>query len=121
MNLNFTSIQKALALFRRLFFIALFGLLMAGCSFERQDKLSADDLHFAAFYADYLARSGVTDKGDAALLPGLTPAGLDTLFVRHKLDQKTFEARLDAYSRNPELWRKVLLEVRRNLGQESRK
>jgi hypothetical protein len=118
LNLNFTLIHKGFALLRRLSFIALFGLLMAGCGAQNSDKLSVDDHHFAAFYADYLARSGVTDKGKAAPWTNLTPAGLDTLFVRHKLDQKTFDARLNAYSRDPELWRKVLLEVRRDLGQE---
>lgn len=118
MNLNFTSIQKGVALLRRLSFIALFGLLVAGCGSQNRDKLSANDLHFAAFYADYLARSGVVNEEAAPSSTALTAAGLDTLFARHKLDQKTFDARLQAYSRNPELWRKVLQEVRRNLDEQ---
>jgi hypothetical protein len=103
---------------RRLSFIAFFGFLIAGCGLQKEDKLGADDLHFASFYADYLARSGVTAKGDTPPVAELTSVGLDSLFVRHKLDQKTFDARLQAYSRDPELWRKVLQEVRRNLGQQ---
>jgi len=107
-----------LATAKRLLFMALFGLVLAGCGSGGQDKLNADDHHFAAFYADYLARSGVAENGNVASLTDLTPAGLDTLLVRHKLSQKTLDARLDAYSRNPELWRKVLQEVRRNLSQK---
>jgi len=103
---------------RRISFIALFALLIAGCGLQKQEKLNADDLHFASFYADYLARSGVTAKGDTPPIADLTSAGLDTLFVRHKIDQRTFDARLQAYSRDPELWRKVLQEVRRNLGSQ---
>ncbi|NTW54455.1 MAG: DUF4296 domain-containing protein [Chlorobaculum sp.] len=109
---------KALARVRSLSFLALFALLIAGCGLQTQEKLNTDDLHFASFYADYLARSGVTAKGDTPPLADLTSSGLDTLFVRHKLDQKTFDARLQAYSRDPELWRKVLQEVRRNLASQ---
>jgi hypothetical protein len=118
LNINFTSIYKGLAGVRRLSFLALFALLIAGCGSQNRDKLNADDLHFAAFYADYLARSGVSAKEDATPTPALTSAGLDTLFVRYKLDQRTFDARLQAYSHDPELWRKVLQEVRRNLSQQ---
>jgi hypothetical protein len=118
LNINYTSIYKALARASRLPFLALFALLITGCGLQKQDKLNADDLHFASFYADYLARSGVTAKSDAAPASELTSAGLDTLFARHKLDQRTFDARLQAYSRDPELWRKVLQEVRRNLGEQ---
>ena len=117
MNLHFTLIQKGVAFLRRLLFIALFGLLVAGCGSQSGNKLSADDRHFAAFYADYLARSGGAGEDAAAPSTALTGAGLDTLFARHKIDQKTFDARLQAYSRDPELWRKVLQEVRRNLDQ----
>lgn len=118
MNLHFTPIQKGVALLRRLSFIALFGLLVAGCGSQNRDKLSADDLHFAAFYADYLARSGGASEESAVPYTALTAAGLDTLFARHKLNQRIFDARLRAYSRDPELWRKVLQEVRRNLDEQ---
>jgi hypothetical protein len=118
LNLHFTSIQKGLALLRRLSFVVLFGLLVAGCGSPNRDKLGEDDLHFAAFYADYLARSGGAGEEAAAPSTALTGAGLDTLFARHKIDQKTFDARLQAYSRDPELWRKVLQEVRRNLDEQ---
>ena len=117
MSFSYTSIHKAIAHLRRLSFIALFGLFVAGCGSQSGNKLSADDLHFAAFYADYLARSGGAGEDAAAPSTALTGAGLDTLFARHKIDQKTFDARLQAYSRDPELWRKVLQEVRRNLDQ----
>lgn len=98
--------------------MVLFLFFIAGCSLKAPDKLSADDHHFAAFYAEYLARSGTTDNGNAAPWSDLTSSGLDTLFTRHKLSQKAFDARLQAYSRNPELWRKVLQEVRRNLDKQ---
>jgi hypothetical protein len=93
----------------------LVGVALAGCGLQKQSRLGPDDLRFAAFYGDYLARSGVTVKDGATPGTELTSAGLDTLFARHGLDQKTFDARLQAYSCDPELWRKVLQEVRRNL------
>jgi hypothetical protein len=95
--------------------LLLIGVAMAGCGLQKQSRLGRDDFRFAAFYGDYLARSGVTVKDGATPAAELTSAGLDTLFVRHGLDQKTFDARLQAYSSDPELWRKVLLEVRRNI------
>jgi hypothetical protein len=93
----------------------LVGIAMVGCGLQKQSRLAPDDFRFAAFYGDYLARTGVTVKDGATPGTELTSAGLDTLFVRHGLDQKTFDARLQAYSNDPELWRNVLLEVRRNL------
>lgn len=104
-----------LAIVRRMSLILLVGVAIAGCGLQKQSRLGPDDLRFAAFYGDFLARSGVTAKDGAAPGTELTSAGLDTLFIRHGLDQKTFDARLQAYSRDPVLWRKVLQEVRLNL------
>lgn len=94
----------------------LAGLLITGCGLQKQNRLGADDHRFAAFYSDYLARSGVGSReGQPANDMELNAAGLDSLFARHGLDRMRFDARLRIYSQNPELWRKVLEEVRTNL------
>lgn len=89
--------------------------LVTGCGLQKQNRLGADDLRFAAFYSDYLARSGTVGNDTTAPSPKLTAEGLDTLFARHGLDRKRFDARLQAYSRDPVLWRSVLEKVRADL------
>lgn len=98
-----------------LLLIVCAGMLVTGCGLQKQNRLGADDIRFAAFYSDYLARSGTVGGDDTALSPQLTAEGLDTLFARHGLDRRRFDARLQAYSRDPELWRSVLEKVRANL------
>lgn len=92
-----------------------FMVVLGGCGLQKEKKLDANDLHFAEFYGDYLARSGVTPKGKAAPYTDLTPAELDTLFARHGFDQKIFDAKLKAYSQDPRLWRAVLEHVQKEL------
>jgi len=111
----FSKLRKLKAAFRALPVLLLFSAALSGCGLQQDKKLDADDLRFAAFYGDYLARSGVTAKGKAAPYADLTPVELDTLFARHKLDQKTFDAKLQAYSQSPRLWRKVLERVQKDL------
>lgn len=45
---------------------------------------------------------------------------MDSLFAMHGLDQATFNNKLKRYSQDPELWRKVLLQVRKNLRHQNR-
>lgn len=116
LNRIFLSITRLLpAFFRPLPVILSLLLVLGGCGLQQEARLDADDLRFAAFYSDYLSRSGVTPNGNAAPYTDLTLAELDTLFARHGLDQKTFDAKLRAYSQNPELWRAVLERVRKDL------
>ena len=93
-------------------------LALGGCGLQHEPKLDADDLRFAAFYGDYLSRSGVTPKGKAAPYTDLSPAGLDSLLTLHGLDQATFDARLQAYSENPRLWLLLLEQVQKELRQK---
>jgi hypothetical protein len=109
------SMTKRLNVLRRLPIIVAFALLIAGCGLQGPPKLDAADQRFAAFYSDYLARSGASVKEGEAPAPAMSSAGLDSLFARHGMDQKTFDAKLRAYSRDPRLWREVLEQVRRDL------
>jgi len=104
-----------MAAMRSLPIFVAFMVVLSGCGLQQEKALDANDLRFADFYGDYLARSGVTPKGKAAPYTDLTPAELDTLFARHGLDQKTFDAKLQAYAQNPRLWRKVLERVQKDL------
>ncbi|NTU58252.1 MAG: DUF4296 domain-containing protein [Chlorobiaceae bacterium] len=101
---------------KRFTFLLASGLFLAGCGLQGEPKLDAADLRFAAFYGDYLSRSGISPKEGEAPTPALTSAGLDTLYARHGMDQKTFDAKLRVYSQDPQRWRKVLEQVRKNLS-----
>ncbi|HWR00770.1 MAG TPA: hypothetical protein VN371_02820 [Chlorobaculum sp.] len=101
---------------RRLPLFLAIGLFLTGCGLQGHPKLDAADLRFAAFYGDYLSRTGLSAKEKVNPAPTITSAGLDTLFARHGLDQKTFDAKLRAYSHDPQLWREVLEQVRRNIN-----
>jgi len=99
--------------------ILLAGMVfLAGCSLQSGPKLDAADLRFASFYSDYLVRSGVSAPDSTAKGVAMSSAGLDSLFLRHGLDQKSFDAKIRAYSKDPQLWREVLVQVRRNLRKQ---
>ena len=100
---------------RTLPLFALFSFLLAGCGLQSGSKLDANDMKFAAFYSDYLVHSGTAlpESADRGVL--MTSGELDSLFVRNGFDQKTFDAKLRIYSKDPSLWREVLLQVRKNL------
>ncbi|NTW52629.1 MAG: DUF4296 domain-containing protein [Chlorobiaceae bacterium] len=108
-------INRIHGVLRRLPVLLVFGLLLVGCGLQGRPKLDAADIRFAAFYSDYLSRSGVSTKGGGEPSQTLTSVGLDTLFARHGIDQKGFDAKLQVYSRDPQLWREVLEQVRKNL------
>lgn len=82
---------------------------------QKRSRLGAEDLRFAAFYGDYLSRTRHSPEGTEAITSELNAVGLDSLFRKNGLDRKSFDARLQAYSRDPELWRMVLERVRDNL------
>ena len=96
---------------------ALAGLaaLLAGCGLQSGPKLDATDMKFAAFYSDYLLRSGASGTEDAGNGIDISPAGVESLFARNGIDQNSFDAKLRSYSKDPALWREVLLQVRKNL------
>ena len=110
--------KKRLNLLRRLPIFIAFVLSLTGCGLQGHPKLDATDLRFAAFYSEYLARSGTSSKDEGVPPSAMSSAGLDSLFARHGIDQKTFDAKLQVYSRNPQLWREVLEQVRTNLRKE---
>jgi hypothetical protein len=109
------SIRKRRQVLSRFLFFVLIGLAVAGCGMSKQERLGADDLRFAAFYGDYLSRMRHSPEGGDMITPELNAVGLDSLFRKNGLDRKSFDARLQAYSQDPELWRKVLERVRDNL------
>lgn len=92
-------------------------LLLSGCGPGSGTRLGSPDMKFAAIYSEYLSRSG-TLAGRRAAASGTVPHGLDSVFVRHGLDQRAFDARIRAYSKNPRLWHEVIVQVRKNLGEE---
>jgi hypothetical protein len=91
---------------------------LAGCGLQPGPKLDATDMKFAGFYSDYLVRSGTTSPESQAQAVVMTSGDLDSLFVRHGIDQNTFDAKLRSYSKDPSLWREVLLQVRKNLRRQ---
>ena len=91
---------------------------LAGCSLQNGPKLDATDLRFASFYSDYLVRSGASAPDSSAKGVAMSSAGLDSLFLHHGLDQKSFDAKIRAYSKDPQLWREVLVQVRRDLRKQ---
>jgi hypothetical protein len=103
---------------RRWPLLALFVLLLAGCGLQSGPKLDANDMKFAAFYSDYLLRSGTALPESADQNVAMTAGELDSLFARNGFDQKTFDAKLRSYSKDPSLWREVLLQVRKNLRRQ---
>ncbi|NTU68576.1 MAG: DUF4296 domain-containing protein [Chlorobiaceae bacterium] len=103
---------------RRLPVLAFFALLLAGCGMQSGPKLDATDMKFAAFYGDYLVRSGTTLPDSGADSPSMTAGELDSLFARNGIDQKAFDTKLRSYSKDPALWREVLLQVRKNLRRQ---
>lgn len=104
-------------LLRRLPAMGLCLVVLAGCSLQGAPGLDSTDRKFAAFYSDYLVRSGSAEPSDSVQALPLTSGDLDSLFVRHGIDQKIFDEKLRAYSKDPALWREVLVEVRKQLRQ----
>lgn len=90
-------------------------VFLGGCGIQGRPGLDATDRKFAAFYSEYLVRTGAAEPSDSLKSLPLTSGDLDTLFARSGLDQQTFDAKLRAYSRDPALWREVLIQVRKNL------
>ncbi|NTV26356.1 MAG: DUF4296 domain-containing protein [Chlorobiaceae bacterium] len=108
------SISKPASL-RRFGLMAACLLFMTGCSLQSGPSLDAADRKFAALYSEYLVRSGAAEPSDSARGIPMTSGDLDSLFVKHGIDQKTFDTKLRAYTKDPALWREVLLQVRKNL------
>jgi hypothetical protein len=90
-------------------------LPMAGCDLQGAAGLDATDRKFAALYGEYLVRSGADDPSGNGQAASLDSAELDSLFARHGIDQRTLDARLSAYARDPGRWREVLALVRKNI------
>ncbi|WP_076790398.1 hypothetical protein [Chlorobium sp. KB01] len=97
----------------------IFSSALFGCSEKKVSKLDMDDIRFAGFYSDYLLQSGIPAGDDVIVSALLDPAQLDTLLVRHTLSRERFTFKTQTYSRNPDLWRLVLLQVRENIRKKT--
>jgi len=115
MKNRWTTYKRAV---RTLLAAAACTVFMTGCGLPGGPRLDATDRKFAAFYGEYLVRTGSADPSDS--IPGepMTSADIDSMFVRHGIDQKTFDTKLRSYSKDPALWREVLGLVRKNLRGE---
>ncbi len=98
------------ALFSAFFFLTT----LMSCAPDDVVDLGENDRRYAAFYADYLVMSGVSSTVDSS---GSVPGAdrVDSLLVVHGLTLYEFNERSDTYSKNPRLWRAVLLETKSRL------
>ncbi|NTU43902.1 MAG: hypothetical protein HGA99_00045 [Chlorobiaceae bacterium] len=97
----------------------IFSSALLGCSEKKLSKLDQDDIRFAGFYSDYLLQSGIPAGDDVIVSAVLDAAQLDTLLLRHTLSRERFAFKAQSYSRNPDLWRLVLLQVRENIRKKT--
>ena len=77
--------------------------------------LDKDDIRVAGFYCDYLLISGVEPLEGGVELTAIDSVDLNELLVRHALTRESMTRKIDAYKKNPELWRSVLEQVRANI------
>lgn len=89
--------------------------ILAACSVESAPKIDQTDMRFAAFYSDYLLQSGITEQNGSQEPLTISSSEVDSLFMKHGLTREAFDKKLQLYGREPELWRDVLVQVRKNL------
>ena len=93
----------------------VFCCALSGCSEKKSSVLDMDDIRIAGFYCDYLLLSGVESDNGGVELAVIDSADLNELLVRHALTRESMQRKMEAYKRNPELWRLVLEQVRANI------
>ncbi len=93
----------------------VFVSVLSGCSEKRISPLDRDDVHFAAFYSDYLLESGVAPGNGGTELSVLDSAAINELLLRHALTRDRLNWKLSVYRKNHELWRSILVQVRANI------
>ena len=105
--------------FRSLFFSLVFGLVLFGCSEKKSFTLDNDDIRFAGFYSDYLLLAGVPGEKENVVRNPVNAEELNELLVRYAFTRESLHRKSEAYRENPELWKKVLLQVRENMHKKS--
>ena len=101
--------------FRNSLLCLVFVSVLSGCGEKRPPHLDRDDVHFAAFYSDYLLASGVTPGNGGAELSVLDSADINELLLRHALTRERLSWKIAVYRKNHELWRSILVQVRANI------
>ncbi len=105
--------------FRGLSLFFALALVFSGCSEKKSSQLDQQDIRFAGFYSDYLLLSGVTATEGGVTFASLESAELQELLLRHTLTREQLNLKVELYKDNPELWQKVLLQVRQNIRKKS--
>jgi hypothetical protein len=100
---------------RTSFFCFVFCYAFSGCTEKKTSGLDKDDIRVAGFYCDYLLISGVEPRDGGVELTAIDSVDLNELLVRHALTRESMTRKIDAYKKNPELWRSVLEQVRANI------
>ena len=101
--------------FRNFLLCLVFVSVLSGCGEKRLSPLDKDDVHFAAFYSDYLLESGVAPGSGGAELSVLDSADINELLARHALTRERLNWKMAVYRKNHELWRAILVQVRANI------
>lgn len=107
------------ATFRASFFCLIFSFILFGCSEKKSFTFDKDDIRFVEFYSDYLQLSGVLGENGPVVINALNSEDIDELLVRHTITRESLNRKTEAYKKNPELWREVLLQVRENIRKKS--
>lgn len=97
------------------FFVLLFVTHSPGAAKKKTSGLDKDDIRVAGFYCDYLLISGVEPRDGGVELTAIDSVDLNELLVRHALTRESMTSKIEAYKKNPELWRSVLEQVRANI------
>ncbi|MFZ4526158.1 MAG: hypothetical protein ACOYOE_11610 [Chlorobium sp.] len=100
---------------RASFFCFVVCCSLFGCSEKKPVLLDKDDVRVAGFYCDYLLLSGVEPRDGGVELTSIDSVDLNELLVRHALSRESITRKIDAYKKNPELWKSVLELVRVNI------
>jgi len=100
---------------RTSFCCLVFYCSLSGCSEKKSILLDKDDIRVAGFYCDYLLISGVEPSEGGVKLAAIDSADLNELLVRHALTRESMNHKIEAYKKNPELWKLVLEQVRVNI------
>jgi len=109
------AVMKYYDTLRTSFFVFVFCYAFSGCSEKKTSGLDKDDIRVARFYCEYLLISGVEPRDGGVELTAIDSVDLNELLLRHALTRESMTRKIDAYKKNPELWRSVLEQVRANI------
>ena len=89
--------------------------LLSGCSERKAVVLDKDDIRVAGFYCDYLILSGVEPGSGEGQVSSMDLVDLNQLLERHYLTRERMIQKLEAYKKNPRLWKLLLEQVHINI------